>query len=64
MNEKERERPDDDLAQGILDADDTGMVRNESLIVQEEIDEGLDLDEVSPEELPVDGSSPERRPKV
>jgi hypothetical protein len=42
MNEKERERPDDDLAQGILDADDTGMVRNETLIVQEEIDEGLD----------------------
>jgi hypothetical protein len=63
MTENKRDRPDDDLAQGILDADDTGLVRNEAQIVEEEIDEGLDLDDVSPEELPVDGR-PEGRPTV
>ena len=47
MTEKKRGRDDQDIAEGVLDADDTGMVRNETQIVEEEIEEGL-----SPEKAP------------
>ena len=47
MTEKKRGRDDQDIAEGVLDADDTGMVRNEAEIVEEEIEEGL-----SPEKAP------------
>jgi hypothetical protein len=62
MSKHERNQRDREPADGILDADDTGLVRNEVEIVQEEIEEGLSSGEVSPEELPVDGRGPEGRP--
>lgn len=49
MSESKRNHDDADVAEGILDADDTGLVRNEVDIVEEEVEEGL-----SPDELPVD----------
>jgi len=58
MTENKRGRRDEDVAEGILDADDTGLVRNEADIVKEEIDEGLSLDEPSPEENPVERRGP------
>jgi hypothetical protein len=64
MSEQKRDDQDDNLADGILDADDTGLVRNEVNIVEEEIEEGLAGDEASPEEVPVDESEPEGRPTV
>jgi len=52
----EHKRDQEELSEGILDADDTGMVRNEAEIVEEEIEEGVSGGEVSPEELPEGGS--------
>lgn len=50
MTKDKQNRNDDALSDGILDADDTGLVRNEAEIVQEEIDEGLSSGDVSSEE--------------
>lgn len=56
MSKQERPRNDEEISEGVLDADDTGLVRNEAEIVEEEIEEGL-----SPEELPVNVRGEEGR---
>jgi hypothetical protein len=55
MTKDKRNRDDRDLGEAILDADDTGLVRNEAEIVEEEIEEALSRED------PVDGSGPEGR---
>jgi hypothetical protein len=54
--DKRKHEHNEGLNEAIIDADDTGLVRNEANIVEEEIEEGL-----SPKELPVDERSQEGR---